>query len=113
MDLVAICVGRFDLSLIEAKRCTPVDFEIYNQGYSIKTQEKTRLIALQAWMNQAVQRTKKRGKSTVSAFKDFNEFYDSEAEFNKLFESEISEKPKVLTLADKNRILSQRRKKGG
>lgn len=64
-------------------------------------------------MNQAVQRTKKRGKSTVSAFKDFNEFYDSESEFNKLFEPKISEKPKVLTLADKNRILSQRRKEGG
>ena len=95
------------------RSCTPVDFEIYNQGHSIKTQEKTRLIALQAWMNQAVQRTKKRGKSAVSAFKDFNEFYDSESEFNKLFEPKISEKPKVLTLADKNRILSKRRKEGG
>ena len=114
MDLVAICIGRFNLSLLESKRCTPVDFEIYNKGYLIRSQEKTRLLAMQAWLNQSVQATKKRGKTSVSAYKDFDEFYNSEEQFNRIFESsKEEEKPKILSLADKNRILSKSRKKGG
>ena len=114
MDLVAICIGRFNLSLLESKRCTPVDFEIYNKGYLIRNQEKTRLLAMQAWLNQSVQATKKRGKTSVSVYKDFDDFYNSEEQFNRIFESPDSEeKPKILSLADKNRMLSKSRKKGG
>ena len=69
---------------------------------------------MQAWLNQSVQATKKRGKTTVSAYKDFDEFYNSEEQFNRIFESsKEKEKPKVLSLADRNRILSKSRKKGG
>lgn len=69
---------------------------------------------MQAWLNQSVQATKKRGKTTVSAYKDFDEFYNSEEQFNRIFEiSKLEEKPKALSLADKNRILSKSRKKGG
>ena len=69
---------------------------------------------MQAWLNQSVQATKKRGKTTVSAYKDFDEFYNSEEQFNRIFESSKSEeKPKILSLADKNRMLSKSRKKGG
>ena len=114
MDLVAICIGRFNLSLLESKRCTPVDFEIYNKGYLIRNQEKTRLLAMQAWLNQSVKATKKRGKTSVSVYKDFDDFYNSEEQFNRIFESsKLEEKPKALSLADKNRILSKSRKKGG
>ena len=109
MDLVAICIGRFNLSLLESKRCTPVDFEIYNKGYLIRNQEKTRLLAMQAWLNQSVQATKKRGKTSVSAYKDFDDFYNSEEQFNRIFESlKEEEQPKVLSLADKNRSEERR-----
>lgn len=99
--------------MIEAKRCTPIDFEIYNKGYQVRNQEQTRMIALQAWMNQSVQATKKRGKTSVSAYKDFNDFYNSEEHFNQIFEPDTEDKPRVLSLAEKNRLLSQSRKKGG
>ena len=71
------------------------------------------MIALQAWMNQSVQATKKRGKTSVSAYKDFNDFYNSEEHFNQIFEPDTEDKPRVLSLAEKNRLLSQSRKKGG
>lgn len=111
--MIAICIARFDLSLLDSKRCTPVDFELYSKAHRIKDEEKTRMIALQAWMNQSVQGTKKVGKEYKSLFEEFNDFYDSEKQFNLIFDPNYEvDKPKLLTLADKNRLLNQRREGG-
>ena len=102
------------MTLLEARRCTPVEFQIYNKAHLIQMEEKTRMLALQAWLNQSVQATKKSGKKQVPAYKKFDEFYNADKHFNNLFEvSSRKVKPKILTLADKNRILSQSSKEGG
>ena len=75
----------------------------------MKNEEQSRFIALQAWMNQSVQATRKSGKDYKSIYKNFGDFYNTEEEFKNIFTTK-KEKPKLLTLADKNRLLS---KKGG
>lgn len=66
---------------------------------------------MQAWMNQTVQETVKSGKDYKPKYRRFDEFYDSEEEFNNIFNKrKLIQKPKQLSLADKNRLLS---KKGG
>lgn len=104
-------MAKFGLSLIDAKRCTPVDFEYYQKAYEIKTVEEHRLIAAQAWMNQTVQATTE-GKNPKPKYKHFNDFYDYKKEFYSVFGKRAPEK-KRLTLADKNRLLNQSLKKGG
>ena len=69
--------------------------------------------AIQAWYNQTVQATKGKGKSVRSAYRTFNEFYDHEKEFSKIFKPEdTAPRSRALSLADKNRIINQQ-KKGG
>ena len=104
-------MAKFGLSLIDAKRCTPVDFEYYQKAYEIKTVEEHRLIAAQAWMNQTVQATTE-GKKPKPKYKHFNDFYDYKKEFYSVFGKRTPEK-KRLSLADKNRLLNQSLKKGG
>lgn len=102
------------MTLLEARRCTPVEFQIYSKAHLIRTEEKTRMLAMQAWMNQSVQATKKSGKKQMPKYKKFDEFYNTDEQFNSIFEADSQKvKSKTLTLADKNRILSQARKKGG
>lgn len=102
------------MTLLEARRCSPVEFQVYNKAHLIRTEEKTRMLAMQAWLNQSVQATKKSGKKQVPAYKKFDEFYNVDKHFNDLFEVNSQKvKSKTLTSADKNRILSRSRKRGG
>ncbi|WP_311431794.1 hypothetical protein [Facklamia hominis] len=105
------------MTLTEAKRCTPADFQIYSIAHEIKQEEQTKMIALQAWMNQSVQATKKVGKSFRSIYKSFDDFYDSNEQFRRIFNDshekqgfKPSVKERTLSLADKNRIINQIRK---
>lgn len=105
------------MTLTEAKRCTPADFQIYSIAHEIKQEEQTKMIALQAWMNQSVQATKKVGKSFRSIYKSFDDFYNSNEQFRQIFnhsnENQSSKSPvkeRILSLADKNRIINQLRK---
>ena len=62
-------------------------------------------------MNQTVQATVKSGKDYKPKYQRFDEFYDSEEEFNNIFNNrKLIQKPKQLSLADRNRLIS---KKGG
>lgn len=93
------------MTALEAKRCTPADFQLYQKGHQVKDEAQRRLIAMQAWQNQAVQRTKKVGKNYLSAFKDFNDFYNVEDNFY----ASLGYKPKIrkLSMADMNKKLQQ------
>lgn len=106
-------MGRFGLSLLEAKRLTPADFQIYMKAYSVRQEEDTRRIALQAWMNQTVQAKKKSGKTYRPIYKKFEDFYNSSEQFERIFrqekngrENKTTNHGQKLSLADKNRILN-------
>lgn len=74
-------------------------------------------IAKQAWFNQQVKAQKKKGKSHVSAFKTFKDFFDYEEQINKLSgkTKELNDEYKHLAqLASAyNRRQENEEKKGG
>ena len=84
---------------------------MYEKAYRIKQENIERNIALQAWMNQAVQATKGKGKNVRSLYRNFDEFYNAKTQFESIFRPNRPKK-KRLSLADKNRLLNQR-KRGG
>lgn len=98
------------MTLLEAKRCTLVDFEILQKAYAIKMTDETARDTRIAWFHQAVKATKGK-KDPKPKYRKLSEFYNAEEAFWKLFETE-KETPKVMTLADKNRILQKLRKEG-
>ena len=83
---------------------------MYLLAYQIKAQEAELLSAKQAWFNQLVKATKQVGKKTKSAYKDFEDFYNSEQEFNSIFTTKKKFTKKVLSSAEVERLLS---KEGG
>lgn len=110
---MALLIARHGMSYTEAARTTLVEFEVYNTAYAIKQEDIRFNAAIQAWYNQTVQATKGKGKSVRSAYRTFNEFYDHEKEFSKIFKPEdTAPRSRTLSLADKNRIINQT-KKGG
>lgn len=110
---MAICIGHFGLTLLEARRCTPVDFQLYTLAYEIKREEQVHLQAIQAWFNQSVQAVEEKGNKKnpqyVSKFKTFEDFYDSQTMFNRLFNPDFKpKKSKKITMADINRKINNR-----
>lgn len=97
------------MTYIEAANTTLEQFYIYNTAYAIQQEDRRYHSAIQAWFNQSVKATKGRGKQTKSAYKNFDDFYNHKDEFNKLFEPNEAPK-KVLSMADKNRLINQGRR---
>lgn len=101
----------------EAMRTTLEEFEIYNMAYAIQQEDKRLNSAIQAWFNQSVKAQKGRGKSTRPAFKNFNEFYDHQKEFDRIFQKnkpiETAVPTRRMDMAERNRMINQMRKKGG
>ena len=84
-------------------------------AYAMKRQENERMASYQAWMTEIVKAKENRGSEKkprlVPRYKKFKDLYDEEYEFRRLFE-EVKPKPKKLSLADKNLILSRKREEG-
>lgn len=100
-------MGKFGMTLSEAKRSLPRDFPLLIQSYNIRRQEKEYFISLQAWQNQSVQSTVGTGKSIKPRYKNFTQFYNTNEQFNRAIgRLEDKEDGKVLTLADRNRLLN-------
>lgn len=101
----------------EAMRTTLEEFEIYNMAYAIQQEDKRLNSAIQAWFNQSVKAQKGRGKSTRPAFENFNEFYDHQKEFERIFQKnkpiETAVPNRKMDMAERNRMINQMRKKGG
>ena len=68
-------------------------------------------IALQSWFNQTVQATTGSGKHVKPKYSKFNQFYDNEKNFKEIFKNKS--KQKELSIADRNKILNERRKNNG
>lgn len=102
---MAIAIGRFGLELKDAERLTWHDYCIYDLAYQIKMQEQETMLAKQAWFNQAVKATKGSGKSIKPAYKNFNDFYNTEKAFSSVFG--VAEQTKRLSIADLNRAINR------
>lgn len=83
--MIAISIARYNLSLLEAKRLTLSDFFIYKKAWEIRRQERREDMSYQAWRNREIKADKKVGKNYRPAFESFKDFYDSEKEFNQIF----------------------------
>lgn len=105
------------MSFKEAMRTTLEEFEIYNMAYAIQQEDKRLNSAIQAWFNQSVKAQKGRGKSARPAFKNFEEFYNHKAEFDRIFQKNIPNEKAIpsrkLDMAERNRLINQMREKGG
>lgn len=105
-------MARHDLKYIEACRVTLVEFQHYNTAYAIMKEDKRHDAAIQAWFNQQVQAVKGTGKNAKSAYSKFKDFYDHEKEFNAIFEP-VSQQTQRRSIADVNRLMNKKEKKGG
>lgn len=84
------------------------EFSVYQLAFQIKSQHEMYNIALQSWFNQTVQATTGSGKNVKSKYSKFDQFYDNEKNFKQIFKHES--KQKELSIADRNKILNERRK---
>ncbi|MCP8876509.1 hypothetical protein LOX59_00230 [Latilactobacillus curvatus] len=62
---------------------TMVEYQLRLEAYQLKKAEQQESIALQAWMNQAVQATTG-GKKPRPKFKSFTEFFDRQSEIDRV-----------------------------
>ena len=101
----------------EASRTTLEEFEIYNMAYAIQQEDKRLNSAIQAWFNQSVKAQKGRGKSARPAFRNFEEFYNHKAEFEKIFQKEQPIQKAIpqrkMDMAERNRLINKLQKERG
>lgn len=83
----------------KAGKVTIWQFELYAEARHKQQDELNRRMATQAWLGQAVQATRKNGKSVYEGFEDF---------YNKMFKSDKPDKRK-LSLAERNYLLNKKR----
>lgn len=109
-DMIAICIGWFGLSLLEAKRCTMKDFRIYLKAREIKKQSDREAMSFQAWQNRVIKSDKKIGKSYKPYFDKFSDFYDTRKEFAHIFNPPKTKKKEEMTMLERLNMAIQ---KGG
>lgn len=105
----AIAIGRYGVSVEETKTMTLYEFGLYGLAYQVKKQDMRSDASYQAWQNQNVQSTKGKGKNVRSAYKKFNDFYDTEKDFESIFVTETQENKRRLSMAERNRRLNKNR----
>ena len=106
-------MAKFNMTYVEAMRCTPRQFEIEMIAYRLRRQEIELNNRLNAYYTMAVQSTKGEGKSMRMVYANFNDFYDAEEEFEQALRPKMKKenKMKPLSMAEINRRLAM--KKGG
>ncbi|WP_046390423.1 hypothetical protein [Streptococcus uberis] len=109
---MAILIGRHGLTYEQAYRTTLEQFMLYQKAYEVKVEDESYLQAIGAWYSQTVQATTGKGKNVKPKFKKFDEFYDHNKEFEKVFNEELRNEK----VNRRNRMLEANRrynKKGG
>ena len=69
----------------EVKSLTLADYEVLISAVSLRNIDKSFYASYQAWLNQQVKATKKRGKKIIPYFKDFDKFYNVKKEEDKVW----------------------------
>lgn len=102
-------MGWFDMHLVEAGRVTLPDLEYYLLAREVKAQFYDSLGAKAGMHAQRAGATKKSGKSYVSAYSSYRDYYDDVAELEQIFNpTNIYKEEKKMNLADMNRRLQRR-----
>lgn len=96
-------MAYFEMSLLEAKRCTIRDFKIHSIAYRLKEQKEVYHLNLLAWQTHQAGAVKTNGKP---AFKKFDELYDYEKRFLTALKGEAPEEKQKMSIADVNMLLN-------
>lgn len=102
-EILATCIAYFDMSILEAKRCTLRDFYTYSIAYRLKEQKEVYHLNLLAWQSHQAGAVKKNGKP---AFSKFDEFYDYQKNFITALKGEAPKEKKKMSIADMNMLLN-------
>lgn len=78
------CFRYFDMTITQIEEMTLREYLIRMEAVRYRMVDDDLRIAKQAWFNQQAKAQKKKGKGTVSAFKNFKEFYDYEKAIEQL-----------------------------
>lgn len=105
--MYAICIHRFDMTLLEARRTSLYEFNIYSKAYRLRKEENLELIHRQAWLNQQVKSTKGKGKHVRAVFQRFDDFYDVEVRQYMALKDEYPQlSSKQLNIAEMNQRIN-------
>lgn len=102
-------MANYDLELIEAKRVTLNELEIYGKAYALKQVDVISKMHQQAWLNEQIGSTDKKGKPV---YRKFNNFFNYDDAYMKALRPEYKPKKK-MTLEEKNMKLQEFIMKGG
>lgn len=102
-------MANYNLGLLEAKRTTLTEFEIYAKMFAIKQVTEMNKLHQQAWLMMQIKATDKKGKSK---YRSFDKFFDYDKAYIQALRPGYKE-PKILTLADSNMRLQNFLRKGG
>mgnify|MGYP003619232897 CR=1 FL=1 len=105
-------MARAGLTYRQAFNTTIEQFNVYQKAFEIQLVDRLHIAAKTAWYTQAAKATKGKGKNIRSAYSSFDNFFDYELEYMKLFNSSIR-KTKKNTMADVNRLMNEYLEKGG
>lgn len=82
-------MGRFGMSLLEAERLTPYEYQRYSRAFSIRQEDQWYLLARLAFDREVVQSERKEGKNYVRVFQSFQDYYNYEEAIDRIFNSDI------------------------
>ncbi|WP_243343552.1 hypothetical protein [Anaerococcus sp. AGMB09787] len=109
--MIALAMGLFGISILEARRLSPHDFQLHLLAYEVKRQKEIELMSINAWFVNLAASKKKVGTGKMAkiqaVYRRYKDFYDASSEFSKIFEGTKTKKAK--SMADFNRILNKRR----
>lgn len=76
------------MTVLEAKRTSLADYEVLMKAASLREIDSLNKIHMQAWTNQAAKATRKRGKSYVGFYKDYQSFFNYSQALKEAWEDE-------------------------
>lgn len=102
-EILAVCIARFGMTLVEAERCSVRKFGILDLAHRLKTEEEVYHLNLLAWQSNQAGAVKRNGKPV---FRKFNEMYDYEKNFIRALRGESDTDKKQNSIADTNMLLN-------
>lgn len=110
------CVRYFDMTVLEAKKCTLADFDVLLEAKHLKDADELYKVHRSAWANMMVNQTKRNGRPR---FPTFEKFFDYEKLITQIRTGEVVESKPKRNMARGNQKLSEfreiqkKKKRGG
>lgn len=99
IEILALCIANFGMTMLEARRCTIREYEVQNIAYRIAEEREVYHLNLLAWQNRQAGATKKNGRPV---FARFSEMYDYEKNHLKAIKGETPKDKKINSIAENN-----------